>query len=256
MLPTQRRQAILAQVRKHSAVSADDLAREFGVSVETIRRDLRRLGDKGLLDRVYGGATRPAGRSSEGSFAARSVRRMTAKRAIAKLAASLVEPRDTVIIDVGTTALEVARALPEAFRGRVLTNSVPAAMALADREEVELLLCGGQVRRGDAACFGAQAEAFFADFYADKAFLGSGGVHAQAGLTDYHPPEVATRRTIIAHAAASYVLADSSKLGAIAVHRVCPLSRVTAVLTDSQASAEAIEALGAAGTTIRQAPRE
>ena len=57
-------------------------------------------------------------------------------------------------------------------------------------------------------------------------------MHAQAGLTDYHPPEVATRRTIIAHAAASYVLADSSKLGAIAVHRVCPLSRVTAVLTD------------------------
>ena len=139
----------------------------------------------------------------------------------------------------------MARALPEAFRGRVLTNSVPAAMALADREEVELLLCGGQVRRGDAACFGAQAEAFFADFYADKAFLGSGGVHAQAGLTDYHPPEVATRRTIIAHAAASYVLADSSKLGAIAVHRVCPLSRVTAVLTDADADAEAIQALAA-----------
>ena len=110
----------------------------------------------------------------------------------------------------------MARALPESFRGRVLTNSVPAAMALADREEIELLLCGGQVRHGDAACFGAQAEAFFADFYADKAFLGSGGVHAQAGLTDYHPPEVTTRRTIIAHAAASYVLADSSKLRASA----------------------------------------
>ena len=68
-------------------------------------------------------------------------------------------------------------------------------------------------------------------------------MHAQAGLTDYHPPEVTTRRTIIAHAAASYVLADSSKLGAIAVHRVCPLSRVTAVLTDHQASAEATDAL-------------
>ena len=87
MLPTQRRQAILAQVRQHSAVSADDLSRQFGVSVETIRRDLRRLGDKGLLDRVYGGATRPAGRSSEGSFAARSVHRMAAKRAMAQLAA-------------------------------------------------------------------------------------------------------------------------------------------------------------------------
>ncbi|HET9971380.1 MAG TPA: DeoR/GlpR transcriptional regulator, partial [Streptosporangiaceae bacterium] len=116
------------------------------------------------------------------------------------------------------------------------------------------LLCGGQVRRGDAACYGAQAEAFFADFYADKAFLGSGGVHAQAGLTDYHPPEVATRRTIIAHAAASYVLADSSKLGAIAVHRVCPLDSITAVLTDPDASAEAVDALTAAGCVIRQAP--
>ena len=123
MLPTQRRQAILAQVRKHSAVSADELAREFGVSVETIRRDLRR---------------------------------MTAKRGIAKLAASLVEPGDTVIIDVGTTALEVARALPATFEGRVLTNSVPVAMELSGRREIELLLCGGQVRHGDGACAGAQ----------------------------------------------------------------------------------------------------
>jgi DeoR family transcriptional regulator, fructose operon transcriptional repressor len=75
-------------------------------------------------------------------------------------------------------------------------------------------------------------------------------VHARAGLTDYHPPEVVTRRTIIAHSAASYVLADSSKLGAIAVHRVCPLSRVTAVLTDDQASPEVIEALAGAGCGV------
>ena len=145
MLPTQRRQAILAQVRQHSAVSADDLARQFGVSVETIRRDLRRLGDKGLLDRVYGGATRPAGRSSEGSFAARSVRRMAAKRAIARLAASFVESGDTVIIDVGTSALEVARALPAAFEGRVLTNSVPAAMELSARREIGRASCRERV---------------------------------------------------------------------------------------------------------------
>ena len=216
------------------------------------RRDLRGLRDRGLLERVYGGAL-PV-RSTEGDFATRSTLHATSKLAIAQLAATLVEPEDTIVIDIGTTALEVARALPEAFRGRVLTNSVPAAMALADRDEIELLLCGGQVRQGDAACFGAQAEAFFADFYADKAFLGSGGVHAQAGLTDYHPPEVATRRTIIAHAAASYVLADSSKLGAIAVHRVCPLSRVTAVLTDPDATAEVTEALTSAGCTVLDKP--
>jgi len=253
MLPTQRRQAILAEVSQRSAVAADDLAREFDVSVETIRRDLRDLERRGLLDRVYGGATRPAGRSSEGSFAARSTRHIEAKRAIAGLAAALVEPGETIVIDVGTTALEVARALPASFRGRVLTNSVPAALELSAREHIEVLLCGGQVRGGDAACSGATAEAFFAEFYADRAFLGSGGVHPEAGLTDYYPAEVVVRRTIIAHTAACYVLADSSKLGAIAVHRVCPLDRVTAVLTDDAGPAESYQALAQAGVTILQA---
>jgi DeoR family transcriptional regulator, fructose operon transcriptional repressor len=250
MLPTQRRQAILTEVRQARAVSADELARRFGVSLETIRRDLRGLRDQGLLERVYGGAL--SVRSTEGTFAVRSTLHSTRKLAIARLAATLVAPEDTIVIDVGTTALEVARALPASFRGRVLTNSVPAAMVLAAREEIELLLCGGQVRPGDAACFGAQAESFFTEFYADKAFLGSGGVHVRAGLTDYHPPEVVTRRTIITQSAASYVLADSSKLGAIAVHRVCPLSRVTAVITDYQASPEVIEALTEAGCTVHQ----
>jgi DeoR family transcriptional regulator, fructose operon transcriptional repressor len=254
MLPTQRRQAILAQVREQSAVSADDLSRQFGVSVETIRRDLRRLGERGLLERVYGGATRPSGRSSEGSFAARSTRHIDRKRAIAALAASLVEPEETVVIDVGTTALEVARALPAGFRGRVLTNSVPAAMELSARTDVELLLCGGQVRSGDGACGGAHAEAFFAEFYADRAFLGSGGVHPQAGLTDYYPAEVVVRRTIIDHTALTYVLADSSKLGEIAVHRVCTLDRLTAVITDDAENPDARAALAAADVTLLRAP--
>jgi DeoR family transcriptional regulator, fructose operon transcriptional repressor len=254
MLPTQRRQAILAQVREQSAVSAEDLSRQFGVSVETIRRDLRRLGERGLLERVYGGATRSSGRSSEGTFAARSTRHIDRKRAIAALAASLVEPEETVVIDVGTTALEVARALPAGFRGRVLTNSVPAAMELSARTDVELLLCGGQVRAGDGACAGAHAEAFFAEFYADRAFLGSGGVHPQAGLTDYYPAEVVVRRTIIDHTALTYVLADSSKLGEIAVHRVCTLDRLTAVITDDAENPGARAELAAADVTLLRAP--
>ena len=253
MLPTQRRQAILAQVRERAAVSAEDLSRQFGVSVETIRRDLRRLQERGLLERVYGGAARPSGRSSEGNFAARSARHTGRKQAIAALAASLVEPEDTVVIDVGTTALAVARALPAGFRGRVLTNSVPAAMELSARSDVELLLCGGQVRAGDGACAGAHAEAFFGEFYADRAFLGSGGVHPEAGLTDYYPAEVAVRRTVIDHTAMTYVLADSSKLGEIAVHRVCTLDRLTAVLTDDAENSAAFAVLAAAGLTLLRA---
>jgi DeoR family fructose operon transcriptional repressor len=253
MLPTQRRMAILAEIRERAAVSADDLSRQFAVSLETIRRDLRGLQERGLLERVYGGATRPSGRSSEGSFAARSTRNITRKRAIAALAAALVEPDETIVIDVGTTALEVARALPAAFGGRVLTSSAPVAMELSARRDVEVLLCGGQVRPGDGACSGAHAEAFFAEFYADRAFLGSGGVHPAAGLTDYYPAEVIVRRAIIEHTAVTYVLADSSKLGVIAVRRVCPLDRLTAVLTDDEENDEAFAALAAADVTLLRA---
>jgi DeoR family transcriptional regulator, fructose operon transcriptional repressor len=256
MLPSQRRHAILAEVRSATAVSAEALARRFAVSVETIRRDLRSLERDGLLDRVYGGATRPSGRSSEGSFAVRSVRNIDRKRAIAALAANLIEPEETIIIDVGTTALEVARALPPAFRGRVLTNSVPAAMELSARTDIELLISGGQVRAGDGACSGAHADGFFGEFYADRAFLGSGGVHQDAGLTDYYPSEVVVRRTIIAHTAACYVLADSSKLGLIAVRRVCPLDQITAIITDDQADEALVSELEGAGATILIAPAE
>jgi DeoR/GlpR family transcriptional regulator of sugar metabolism len=115
------------------------------------------------------------------------------------------------------------------------------------------------VRPGDAACYGAQADDFFAQVYADKVFLGSGGVHAEAGLTDYYPHEVAARRVMIAHAGASYVLADSSKLGKVAVHRVCALTQVTAVITNAdncEAGAEAADALAAAGCDLLRAPVE
>jgi DeoR/GlpR family transcriptional regulator of sugar metabolism len=222
------------------------------VSVETIRRDLRGLRDQGLLNRVHGGAM-PSRRTSEGSFAARSTLNLARKQAIAAFAASLVGAEETIVIDTGTTPLELARALPASFHGRVLTNSVPVAAVLCDRNDIELLLCGGQIRPGDGACSGTHAAAFFADFYADKAFLGAGGVHPEAGLTDYYPAEAAVRRTITAHSAATYVLADSSKLGVIAVYRVSTLDQLTAVITDDQETPGTSAGLAASVALLRAA---
>ena len=252
MLPAQRREAILARVRTQGAASAEELSRSLGVSVETIRRDLRDLRNQGLLNRVHGGAM-ASRRTSEGSFAARSTLNLARKQAIAAFAASLVGAEETIVIDTGTTPLELARALPASFHGRVLTNSVPVAAALCDRNDIELLLCGGQIRPGDGACSGTHAAAFFADFYADKAFLGAGGVHPEAGLTDYYPAEAAVRRTITAHSAATYVLADSSKLGVIAVYRVCTLDQLTAVITDDQETPGTSAGLAASVALLRAA---
>ena len=117
---------------------------------------------------------------------------------------------------------------------------------------IDLLLCGGQVRERRRGLFRSRApRRFFEEFYADKAFLGSGGVHADAGLTDYYPPEAAIRRMIIAHTGASYVLADSSKLGTMAVTGCARSTSITAVVTDDRDPGAASELQAEASDAVR-----
>lgn len=243
MLPAERRQEILAEVRGRHSVRADDLSSRFGVSVETVRRDLRHLANKGLLERVYGGAAIPLVSSAENSFDQRRTLFAEQKRAIAALAVGLLEDGETILIDVGTTCHEFARAIPTSWRGRVVTNSVLAAAELAGRPGVEILLTGGWLRGGDLACFGQYAAQVFGDFYAGTAFVGSGAVHPTAGLTDFHPNEAELRREWLTRVGKAYLLADSSKLGLVAPCRICPLSRFDAIITDDGADAESLQKL-------------
>jgi DeoR/GlpR family transcriptional regulator of sugar metabolism len=249
-IPEERRLVILERVRDRSLVKPAELADELGVSIETIRRDLVALEEEGLLRRVYGGATRTGARAFEPAFEQRHTRHRDRKIAIARLAASLVEPGDTLILDVGTTVAELAHELPYGYHGIVLTNSLLVANALVGREGIEVITSGGRVRPGDLACFGPVSEAFFQDYFADKAFLGSGGLHSAAGLTDYYPEEIATRRIVLEHAAERYALAESSKLGQVALGKVCDLEALTAVITDERADAAEVDRLERAGLTV------
>jgi DeoR family transcriptional regulator, fructose operon transcriptional repressor len=248
VLPVERHDAIVDAVNTAQAISTDDLVRRLGVSAETVRRDLALLEDRGAIRRVHGGAASIVdGRGEEPSFAARTVIRHEAKARLARVAAGLLEVGQTVVIDIGTTAVEVARAIPPSFRGTIVTPSLLVAMEVADRPGIEVLVSGGRVRKGDLACANAHAKALFADLYPDLAFLGSGGVDARAGLTDFHLDEIDVRKTIIANSARSYILADSSKLGRVAPHRVCALRAVNGLITEhnsSQAVAAAIEEAG------------
>ncbi len=150
MLPSQRRQAILAAVRAQDAASAEALARQFDVSVETIRRDLRAMHSDGLLERVYGGATRPSGRSSEGSFSARSVRNIESKRAVAALAASLIEPDDTVVIDDRHDRARSRQGTAGPPSAAVCSRNSPSRSRWPwpRRSDLDLMLCGGQIPAG------------------------------------------------------------------------------------------------------------
>jgi DeoR family transcriptional regulator, fructose operon transcriptional repressor len=255
-LPEERRLVIMEQVHSRSLVRPVDLADELGVSVETIRRDFMALEEDGLLRRVYGGATATAPRALEPAFEKRRMLNRASKTAIGRLAASLIAPGDTLILDIGTTVAELAAELQLSYRGIVLTNSLLVANALAGRDGIEVIASGGRVRPGDLACFGPVSEAFFRDYYADKAFMGSGGVDAVFGLTDYYPEEIASRRVILEHAAERYVLAESSKLGEVAFGKVCDLSALSAVITDDHADSVDVARLEETGLTVMIASAE
>lgn len=257
MLPVARQEAIVEAVSVGQAVSTDELVRRLGVSAETVRRDLALLEERGAIRRVHGGAAPLADRRVvEPSFGERRIIRHQAKAELACVAVELLENGQTVIVDIGTTGVAVAQAIPRSFSGTVVTPSLPVAVELADRPDVEVLVAGGRVRGGDLACSNAYTKAFFGDVFADVALLGSGGVDVQAGLTDFHLDEIDVRRTIIANSARSYILADSSKLGQVAPYRVCDLAAVAGLITDqntSPAIAAAIEETGGVVISARPA---
>jgi DeoR family fructose operon transcriptional repressor len=275
VLPEERRLQVAAVLRRDLRVRVEDLAERFAVSGETIRRDLKALEDRGLARRVYGGAVSQDADELEAEAAAFAAPPAATSQAtcsgastapgapsdsaqslagIAAVAASLVEPGETVILDFGTAALETARALPLTFTGRVLCTSVQAAALLAARQGVEVHLAGGRLRQPDLACVDEVAAGFFDRFYAHRAFLTVDGVHARAGLTCQNLDEIPVRRMMLRQAAQCYVLAESAKLGAIAVGRLAPIADVAGIITDAAVDPAAVRALESAGTRVVVAP--
>jgi DeoR/GlpR family transcriptional regulator of sugar metabolism len=255
MLAVERRSRIVETVQSARSVSTEELSRQLDVSVETIRRDLVVLEEQGLLERVHGGAAVPDGRLSgvEASFPEREHTNEAVKHRIALDAVTLLSNGQTVMIDVGTTALALARAIPSTWTGTVVTCSLLVAVELGNRDDIEVLVCGGRVRRGDLTLSNHVAREFFERVYPDLAFLGSGGVDATAGLTDYYLDEVDVRRTVIRNSRNSWILADSSKFGHIAQHAVAPLDAVTGLITDRMPDDRLAQAITDRGGAIRVA---
>ncbi|WP_283136299.1 DeoR/GlpR family DNA-binding transcription regulator [Rhizohabitans arisaemae] len=252
MLPEERRRRILALLDESEVLRPTEMAAELEVSAETIRRDLVLLEKDGVIRRVYGGAARARNlsRSAEPTRVERESLQQKAKDEIARICATLVGDTDTIFLDVGTTVLTWARQLPASFHGRVVTNSIGAATALAGRKEIDLHIIGGRIRHDELTSSGADAEEQVGRFFADKAFLGSGGVHPVAGLTDYHLDEIAVRNRMIDNATRVYVLADSTKLGHIALRKVCGWDRVTALVTGGAVEEDVVRQLRDTGLTV------
>ena len=220
------------------------------VSEMTVRRDLEALERQGALKRVHGGAISAVSSSYEPPFSVRAQRARAAKERIGEVAAGLLGEGETVILDVGTTALEVAESLRGRWNISIMTPSLRAGEVLADESGIRLMLTGGVVRAGERSLVGDHAERAFADLRFDTFVMGVGGIEGQAGLTEFNLDDARVKRAALARARRCVVVADSSKLGRVAFAGICPLEQVDVVVTDAQAAPDDLAPLEAADVEV------
>jgi DeoR family glycerol-3-phosphate regulon repressor len=245
--PRQRQRDIATTIRESGRVSVEQLAHAFGVSAETIRRDLAALDRAGLVEKTHGGATPPRV-TLEGSLAQRIAQNPEAKRIIAARLAAVIEPGDTLFMDTGSTTLACAEALADVPGLTVITNSVDVARRLGEHAHVHLI--GGRFVAGNGQTVGAAAVRELARFRARRAVLTVTALDAVHGAMDADGAECEVARAMLDAARECIVLADSSKFGCEATHVVCPLSRIDVLVSEALPPADLRDALAAAGARL------
>ncbi len=250
MTTRERRTEIQALVAQRGKVRISELAEHFEVSEMTIRRDLETLESAGLTRRVIGGAISTVSRSYEPPFASRVVEAQEAKRAIAEAASAYVEFGETAILDVGSTALELARVLRNRAGLTVITANVRAAVELSSEPSMRVILCGGEVRPGELSLIGAGPERTFAELNCDVLFLGVGGVHPEKGFTEYSLDDARIKRAAIAASTRCVALADASKLERICLATVAPLTTADVLISDAPPDHPTLEAAREVGVEV------
>lgn len=219
-----------------------ELAAWIGTSEVTIRRDLEQLAAQGLLRRVRGGAVSLQARGEGPPFALRERDAADAKRRIGAAVADLIAEGEAVVLDSGTTTLEVARALA-GRRVRVMPLSLPAADVLAAHPPTRVILPGGELLPGELSVSGPLAEAALRALRFDTAVLGCCGAAVEHGVTAYDLPDAAVKSAAIASARRVVLAADAAKFGRTAMALVAPFERIDVVVTDAGLPAEVGAAL-------------
>jgi DeoR family transcriptional regulator, fructose operon transcriptional repressor len=237
LYPEERQQAIAALVTERGRVAVAAVAEEFGVTTETVRRDLAVLERSGLLRRVHGGAV-PAGTLTlvEPGLGERHGTRSEAKRAIAMAAVDLLPRSDgSIALDGGTTTAALADLLPADRRLLAVTGSVPIAARLAATSGIHLHLLGGRVRGVTQCAVGEATVQALADLRVDVAFLGANGISSRHGFTTPDEAEASVKRALVRAGQRVIVLADSSKLDREHLVRFAALDDVDVLVTDTEA---------------------
>jgi len=227
-----RRSQIIALLENNGQVNVQQLSDLFNVSCVTIRNDLAYLEDKNLLYRTRGGAIRQTKIAIDLALSEKARKNQEQKRRISLKAVELIHEGDTIILDSGTTTMEIAKQLKNFQNLTVITNALPIATELAGHQGIEIIMPGGVLREKSFSLVGSQAERNLRDFYCDKLFLGVDGFDTTFGVYTPSVAEAQVNRVMVEIARETIVVTDSSKFGKRSLAFIVPLDKIHRVITD------------------------
>ena len=233
MQPTPRQLTLLSVVQAQGSVTVEQLAETLGVTLQTVRRDVQRLADEGLLARFHGGVRVPSSTTENIAHQQRENLNADGKSRIARAVAAAVPNDCSLILNIGTTTEAIARALLHHSGLRVITNNLNVASILSTNPRCEVIVVGGVVRGRDQGIVGEAAVDFIRQFKVDLALIGISSIEADGTLRDYDYREVKVAQTIISHAREVWLAADISKFNRPAMVEVGTMSQIDRLFTDA-----------------------
>lgn len=245
-----RRVYIIEKLNSIGQVDVATLSQELDVSEVTIRNDLERLEEKNILIRARGGAIKVDRVSTDFSISDKHKQHSEEKRRIGQAAARLIEDGETIILDSGTTTLEIVRNLPKTISLTVISNALNIANQVSEHPDVNLIIPGGILRKKSLSLVGSTAEESFRNYYSDKLFLAVDGIDTTYGLSTPNLEEAQINRAMIGISKQVIVVTDSSKFHKRCLALIAPVHKIDMVITDAGISAEDIRKLEEAGVKV------
>ncbi|MBN8489322.1 MAG: DeoR/GlpR transcriptional regulator [Burkholderiales bacterium] len=253
MTPNPRQSELLEAVRQHGVMSVEALAERFGVTLQTVRRDVKLLAEAGLLSRYHGGVRVPSSTTENIAYRQREMLHAEAKQRIARAVAQRVPDGSSLLINLGTTTEAIARELLQHQGLRVITNNLNVATILAANADCEVIVTGGVVRHRDRGIVGAAAVDLIRQFRVDIGLIGISGIEADGTLRDYDYREVQVARAIIEHSREVWLATDHSKFNRPAMVELGRMDQIDLLFTDAPPPAPFPGLLAEAGVQLEVA---
>ena len=250
MNPSPRQLELIEEVRRLQNVTVEALAERFGVTLQTVRRDIRQLTDAGLLTRFHGGVRMPGSTTENIEYRKRQQLNAPAKQRIAQQVARRVPHGSSLLINIGTTTEAIARALLHHKGLRVITNNLNVAAILSDNADCEVIVAGGAVRAMDRGIIGEMTVDFISQFKVDIGLIGISGIEGDGTLRDFDVREVKVARAILDHSREVWVATDHSKFNRPAMVEMARFDQIEMLFTDGLPPDPFPALLSQAGVTL------